>query len=214
MILLPIPTEKRIFEAKTIIMHAAAQTFPPVIRSRKKVLTYDDYLRLTPPDSGNYELHNGKIIFMPSPSPHHQRVAKRILIKMDAFVEAHHLGEVFIAPLDTKFDEINTLQPDVLFVSGERSNIVSKKKIDGAPDLVVEILSEGNSPREMSYKKYIYESFGVKEYWVVNLAKRTISQLVLRDGEFIPAGIWKESETFESVVLPGFRIDAGAILEA
>lgn len=206
--------EKRIFEAKTIIMHAAAQTFPPVIRSRKKVLTYDDYLRLTPPDSGNYELHNGKIIFMPSPSPHHQRVAGRIFRRMADFVENARKGEVFIAPLDTKFDEINTLQPDVLFVSGERSNIVSKKKIDGAPDLVVEILSEGNSPREMSYKKYIYESFGVKEYWVVNLAKRTISQLVLRDGEFIPAGIWKESETFESVVLPGFRIDAGAILEA
>ena len=191
----------------------AAESLPPIIRSRKKVLTYDDYVRLTPPDNGNYELHNGKIIFMPSPTPHHQRVAKRILIKMDAFVEANRLGEVFIAPLDTKFDEINTLQPDVLFISNGRQNIISRKKIDGAPDLVVEVLSEGNKPKEMSFKKYIYESFGVKEYWVINLEKRTISQLINHDGEFIPAGIWREEDVFESVVLPGFRVETAAIFE-
>lgn len=191
----------------------ATESLPTVIRSRKKVLTYDDYVRLTPPDSGNYELHNGKIIYMASPTPLHQRVAGRIFRRMADYAENTRKGEVFIAPLDTKFDEINTLQPDVLFISSSRKSIVSGKKIDGAPDLVVEILSEGNRPKEMSYKKYIYESYGVKEYWVINLQKRTVSQLINHDGEFIPAGIWKEGDVFESVVLPGFRTEASVVFE-
>jgi Uma2 family endonuclease len=190
-----------------------AESLPPVVRSRKKVLTYDDYVRLTPPDSGNYELHNGKIIYIASPTPSHQRVAGRIFRRMADYVDNFQKGEVFIAPLDTKFDEINTFQPDVLFISTARKNIVSKKKIDGVPDLVVEILSEGNNLKEMSYKKYVYESYGVKEYWVVNLQKRTVSQLVNHDGEFVPAGIWKEGESFESVVLPGLRMEVAAMLE-
>jgi Uma2 family endonuclease len=65
----------------------------------------------------------------------------------------------------------------------------------------------------MSFKKYIYESYGVKEYWVVNLQKRTVSQLINHDGEFMPAGIWKEGDGFESVVLPGFRVEVAAVLE-
>jgi len=184
----------------------------PLARIRKKKYTYADYVRLTPPDSGNYELHDGKIIFMASPIPSHQDAAGYIYRKMADYAETNRSGKAFISPLDTKFDDINTLQPDVLFVAAERKGIIGAKKIDGAPDLVVEVLSDSNTLREMSYKKYVYESYGLREHWVVNLLRRTLTQLISHDGEFIPAGIWTERDTVEAKVLPGFRLDVAKAL--
>lgn len=191
----------------------ATPAAPPKIRTRKKILTYEDYARLTPPDSGNYELHDGKIIFMASPTPAHQRIAKRIAFALDSYVEKNKLGEIFIAPLDTKLDMINIFQPDVLFIAANRANTISDKKIDGAPDLVLEVQSEGNTAKEMSYKKYIYESSGVREYWLVNLKKNTLTQYINYDGEFIPKGIWQKNDTLRAEVIPGFEIALDTILE-
>ncbi len=179
---------------------------PVVPKSRKKILTYDDYAALTPAGSGLYELLNGKIIEMPSPTPAHQRVARQLFKKMDAFVELNQLGELFFAPLDTVFDQTNTFQPDILFISKSRSAIIEAKKIDGAPDLVVEILSDGNTAKEMSYKKYIYESSGVLEYWIVNLLKQTVTVYNNIEGELLPSGIFPPSEKAISQILPGFEL--------
>ena len=174
-------------------------------KTRKKRLTYEDYVRLTPPGSGNYELHDGKIIFMPSPTPHHQDLAGELYADMKSFAKAQQLGKVFIAPLDTLFDRFNTLQPDVLFISKERKDIIGEKKIEAAPDLVVEILSAGNTRKEMLHKKHTYETFGVREYWLINLEKQTVTQYMLRDEEF-------ESQRFSfndeivSEALPGYKV--------
>ncbi len=191
-------------------MEALAPALP---KTRKKRLTYKDYAALTPPDSGNYELHDGKIVYMPSPTPAHQRVARRLAVRLDNFLEKNKSGEVFFAPLDTVFDEINTLQPDILFVSKDRLSIVGAKKIEGAPDFVIEIQSEGNSPKEMSYKKYIYETFLVREYWIVNLKKETITQYVNEEGEFRQAGIFSKDKELISSVLPGFKTSLAALME-
>lgn len=193
-------------------MQQAAEQLP-VIKSRKKILTYDDYVALTPPDSGNYELHNGKIIFMASPTPRHQDVSMNLSARMLIHANSNNLGKVYQAPLDTKFDEINTFQPDILFISKKHLSIIGKKKIEGAPDLVVEILSESNTPKEMSYKKYIYESYLVKEYWLVNLEKSTVTVYQNTDGELLPLGIFSRNEVIESKVLAGFNISVKEILE-
>ncbi len=183
-----------------------------VIKSRKKILTYDDYAALTPPDSGNYELHNGKIIYMPSPTPRHQDVVMNLSARMYFHAVTKGLGKVYHAPLDTKFDEINTFQPDILFVSKKRVSIISQKKIEGAPDLVVEILSEGNTPKEMSYKKYIYESHYVQEYWLINLKKSTVTVYQNTEGELMPLGVFSHNDSIESNVLTGFKISVKDIL--
>jgi len=182
------------------------------IKSRKKVLNYDDYVALTPPDSGQYELHNGKIIEMPSPTPAYQDVAIRLSSHMFLHASTKKLGKVYAAPLDTLFDPINTFQPDILFISKERASIIGDKKIHGAPDLVVEILSEGNSAKEMSYKKYIYESCLVKEYWLINLQKQTVTVYANVEGELMPLGIYKNKDTVKSQVLNGFEIGVDDIL--
>lgn len=182
----------------------AAEAARP-FKTRKKRLTYEDYVRLTPPDSGNYELHDGQIIFMPSPTTPHQRIALKLARKMADFAETHDLGEVFIAPMDVMFDRFNTLQPDVLFVSKSRMNIVGQKKIEAAPDLVVEVLSSGNTPKEMLRKKFIYESFEVREYWLINLEKETLTQYLLKDDEFVGRSFSFDDEV-AAEALPGYKV--------
>lgn len=192
-------------------MIAAADSTVRPSKSRKKRLTYEDYVRLTPPDSGNYELHDGQIIHMPSPTPHHQDITGEIYFHMKQFAKANNLGKAFIAPLDTMFDRFNTLQPDVLFISKDRLEIVGQKKIEAAPDLVVEVLSGGNTKKEMLHKKYIYESFEVKEYWLINLEKETITQYLLKDEEFV-SQVFSFDDEVTSEALSGFKLQLRNIL--
>ncbi len=99
----------------------------PVIKSRKKILTYDDYAALTPPDSGNYELHNGKIVFMPSPTPRHQDIVTALTAYMRIFAMENKLGKVYTAPLDVVFTTINTFQPDISFPKPGNTSSATKK---------------------------------------------------------------------------------------
>ena len=185
-----------------MIASVAEKTRP--FKSSKKRLTYEDYARLTPPDSGNFELHDGQIIQMASPTPFHQDIAGGLYAEMLAFAKANQSGKVYIAPLDTLFDKFNTFQPDVLFISKERLDIIGKKKIEAAPDLVVEVLSGSNTPKEMLHKKHVYETFGVREYWIINLKKETVTQYVLAEGEF-EQHRFSFDDDIVSVALPGFK---------
>ncbi len=174
-------------------------------RVRRTRLTYEDYAAITPANNGNYELINGNLVFMPSPTPQHQRIVRRLTNAIENYVHQNDLGEVFFAPLDVLFDETNTLQPDILFIKKERANIIGAKKIEGAPDFVIEVLSEGNAPKEMAFKKYIYETFMVSEYWVLNLKNKTIAQYLNEAGEFQKIGTFKSGELVKSAVLDGFQ---------
>ena len=179
---------------------------------KKKRLTYEDYARLTPPDSGNYELHNGQIIYMASPTPLHQEVAGELYSDIKSFVKANKLGKVYIAPLDTLFDKFNTFQPDVLFISKERLEIIGEKKMEAAPDLVVEVLSKGNTRKEMLHKKNTYESFGVKEYWLIDLKKEAITQHILEKGAYRKKNFSFDDEIV-SVALQGYKVIPRKVLD-
>lgn len=188
---------------------SAAAPIPTATAS--KALTYDDYLALTPPNSGNFELHHGTIIQMASPTPFHQDVAAELTTLLRLFVRQFSLGKVYAAPLDVVLDAHNTVQPDLLFVSNERSGIIGATKINGAPDLVIEIQSPSNTTQEMAYKKQIYASSGVLEYWVVDLQKKALlSQFVNGAEGFTQVGVFAGAEALESVVLPGLALQAEA----
>jgi Uma2 family endonuclease len=177
-----------------------------------RLLTYDDYARLTPVDSGNYELHNGKIIFMPSPIEQHQDVSMAISSSLYFHVKMNNLGKVSAAPMDTIFTPHETFQPDILFVSINRLSIIDRQ-VKGAPDFIVEILSDGNSPKEMSHKKDIYESTGVKEYWFINLKKKTLTQYENVDNKFVERNIFKTEGIVQSIVVQGFEMKLSDIFQ-
>ena len=187
--------------------------YPKVRVSQPKMLTYADYVKQTPPDSGNYELLNGQIIYMASPIPNHQIVSANLLTDMTVHTRLNKLGRVIPAPMDVIFTQHDTIQPDILFLSNERLQLIGDKKIDGAPDLVVEILSPSNNAKEMSYKKSVYEFSGVREYWVINLTKKTLTQYENVEGEFFMRRVFKETDTLTSLVLTGFETPMNALFE-
>jgi Uma2 family endonuclease len=118
------------------------------------------------PENSPYELINGKLIFMKSPVFHHQKIASKLHLQIGKYVEDNNLGEVAFAPCDVHFDEENIFQPDLMYISIARTNII-QRWVMKAPDFVVEILSEGNPKHDKVKKKKIYGKYGVTEYWIV-----------------------------------------------
>jgi Uma2 family endonuclease len=187
---------------------------PKSLVKKEKKITADEFYLITPPDNATYELHNGKIISMPSPLLPHQKLSANLHYELMHFVKKSKLGLVLAAPIDVEFDNLDVMQPDLLFISNERMTIIeNNRKIKGAPDLVVEILLDGNSPKEMNYKKFVFENNEVSEYWLVNLAKKTLIQYENTDIGFVPVAKLTESDTIKSIVLKGFELQIGEIFE-
>jgi Uma2 family endonuclease len=178
-------------------------------KSRKKEVFYtaDDYDRLTPSNSGNYELQNGTIIFVPTPFYLHQRLSGKLHYYLMDYVKKNKSGKALAAPMDVYFDQHNVVQPDLLYISNERLSIIeNNRKIKGAPDLVVEILSDENQPKEMSFKKHLFEYFEVREYWLINLKKQTLNQYENSEEGWILLKTLGIDDTLNALVLPNFTL--------
>jgi Uma2 family endonuclease len=119
--------------------------------TEKRKFTDEDYLKT--PDDKRYELIEGDLVMTLSPFPQHQRLSRNRGFELNKFVRGKSLGEMFYAPCAVYLDSENVLQPDILFISGERLNIMGKKNIQGTPDLVIEILSESTAYRDLVKKK-------------------------------------------------------------
>jgi len=122
------------------------------------------------PEGTLAELINGSIYMSPAPSPKHQRLIGKLYKLLSDIIEKNNLGEILLAPCDVYLDEdLNAVQPDLIFISKSKSSIVHENSsIHGAPDMLIEILSPGNSDHDRVVKKDLYRKFGVKEYWIIN----------------------------------------------
>ncbi len=172
---------------------------------QEKTYTYEDYLET--PDDKRYELIKGELIMTPAPKPYHQWISENIQFELGKFVRQKKMGKVFDSPCDVYFDNENVLQPDILFIAKERLGIIGEKNIHGAPDLVIEILSESTAYRDLVQKKKIYAKFGVKEYWIVDPGEKNVELHVLKEELFELAGRFSENEIFQSVLLDGFTMN-------
>ncbi|MFY1048385.1 Uma2 family endonuclease [Chryseobacterium sp. GP-SGM7] len=165
--------------------------------------TYADYLMWKLKE--RVELFKGKILKMsPSPSPVHQKISQKINQALYSYFE-NKSCELFYAPFDVrlpnKTGEISTVvQPD-LYVICDRSKIDDKGCL-GAPDLVVEILSPGNSKKEMNLKFSLYEESGISEYWVVDPSEKFILIYSLENGEYISRKPFADGEILTSINFP------------
>jgi Uma2 family endonuclease len=170
----------------------------------KKIHTYEDYRRL--PEGAPYELIGGKLVMTPSPGKTHQIVLKRLLKLLDSHVEEKNAGEVLCAPRDVCLAPTEVYQPDILFVAKNRLEISAEDKVNGAPDLVVEILSPSNAYYDLRKKFRAYEKYGVKEYWIIDPEEASVEVYELADGKFCQAGQSEKTGSVASVVLPGFNV--------
>lgn len=144
--------------------------------------TYSEFARLPPSGSTRYEIIDDELVVTPAPTTRHQRIVTRLMMRLPAFAEEHDLGEVFTAPFDVLFAEGDYFEPDLVFVSKEKSDLLSDRGVEGPPDLVVEITSPSTAGRDRVVKLQRYRLYGVAEYWVVDPEARTIEVWDLAGG--------------------------------
>ena len=172
-------------------------------------LTYEDYCNT--PDDERYELLDGDLFMTPAPRVRHQRAIRKLSRQLDLFVEEHTLGEIFFSPCDVVLSDTDVVQPDLLFISNERAHVITEDNVQGAPDLVVEILSPATADRDKTVKRALYAKHGVKEYWIVDTDARTVAVLLLDGAGFAEIGVCAEGQTLASPTLAGFTINPEAI---
>ena len=167
-------------------------------------LTYQDYANT--PDDERYELIDGVLIMVPAPNIAHQGSHASLGSLMWSFVRQHSLGRVFFAPTDVVLSDTDVVQPDVLFISKERQHIITEANIQGAPDLVVEILSPSTSRRDWREKRDLYAEHGVNEYWVVDTANRVVYVMLLKDAVLEIVETYASGDVLTSPTLKGFEV--------
>ena len=178
-----------------------------------KRLTFEKWLEL-PETKQRCEIVDGVLLMAPAPTADHQWIMFEISIRLRSFVNERDLGVVLPAPVDLLIqrEPLRTRQPDILYLSAERTGMRGRSQLRGvqfleiAPDLVVEVLSPSNSRRDIEDKLADYKRIGVLECWVVSPEAETIEVLNLLPDEASTEAIFGVDETLISKVLSEFTL--------
>lgn len=176
-------------------------------------LTGADYMRLTPPSHRGvrYQLIEGELVKMAGPNDPHQVFIGDLYIEATLQVRALGIGETRISPYDAAIDEHNTFQPDMLFVSNERRHIFDGHGVTGAPDLVVEVLSESTRQRDLNVKLPVYARNGVREMLAVDVNAESIAKYIGDGQSMTLARVYVPDDVLTSDAMPGVAIDLAPI---
>lgn len=176
------------------------------------LLTVSD-LDAMPDDGNRYEIIEGELFVSRAPSLNHQRISGNIFAALRNHLDQNPVGEAITTP-GIIFSDFNGVIPDLVFISHERRDeIATGDRITGAPDLVIEIMSPGaeNERRDRTAKRQLYGKYGVREYWVVDPAKRTIEVYVLAGHTLKLQVRFAEDDDLMSSLLPGFSCKVESI---
>ena len=182
----------------------------PKAKPRTK-LTNADYMAMTPPANTGlrYQLVNGELVEMSGATLAHQVFSGGMYFQMAQQVEALQIGLVLYAPYDVHVDLFNTYQPDLLYVSNERRQILERLGATGAPDVVVEILSDSTRRRDLGEKLPVYAANGVREVWIVDLDAATVA--IHAGDAMTPVAVFAAEDTLTSDAMPGVAIELAPI---
>jgi Uma2 family endonuclease len=174
--------------------------------SYKDYLTWDDKLR--------YEAFDGKVYAMsPAPTPKHQSVLTELMVEFGAFLRGKQC-RVFSSPIDvclfsdkdTSDEDIKDwVQPDLAVVCNPDK--IGDKRITGAPDLIVEILSPSTAKVDRVLKYSKYEQAGVREYWIVDPLHETVEVFLLEDSSYIRGGVYTKDEEIPVSIFEDFFVN-------
>lgn len=180
--------------------------------------TYADYLLWQFKE--RVELIKGKIFKMsPAPSSVHQKILANIHLEIGFFFKKHYC-QAFIAPFDVRLPKkdqnasdqkiYTVVQPDICVICDESK--VDYRGCLGAPDLVIEIISPGNSKKEVDNKFDLYQESGVKEYWIVQPGEKNVLIFTLNDSGFF-VGLKPATDKFRSTLFPELEIDLKEVFD-
>ena len=177
--------------------------FPP--------LTVENY-KLLPETGPRYQLIQGDLYMAPAPNRFHQEISRNLQFALHSYLLRSRIGKLFNAPFDVYLDEINVFQSNIIVVLNERLGILTDAGAEGAPDLVIEILSPKTRNLDVVNKKQEYARAGVKELWIIDPEPRTVTI-----HQFAVEGVEKiqqvtEDGTLATELLPGFELGASSII--
>ena len=133
----------------------------------------------------SYEIIGGEKFMSPAANPFHGSIIDELHTTLNNYMRRNKCGRAFTDNIDVHFPDGNIFKPDLVIVKAENASIIDwKKGILGVPDMVVEVLSKSTMRRDITIKKDVYEKNGVKEYWIIDPWKESISVYHLRDGKF------------------------------
>jgi Uma2 family endonuclease len=169
------------------------------------VFTYEDYLQL--PDNGKrYEIIEGELYMSPAPTLGHQRAVRRFLNAIENFLEENPIGEVFPTPTDIILSDIDVLQPDIVFISKAKIDRLTHENIQGAPDLVIEVLSPYTEKRDRTVKLKAYTKYGVVEYLMANQEQEALEVWRRKGKKLVYHALLDKIQTFTTPLLPALEI--------
>ncbi|MDX1520631.1 MAG: Uma2 family endonuclease [Anaerolineae bacterium] len=169
-------------------------------------MSYADYLEAAG-DSQIVEWVEGETINYRPPTNTHQNISRLIFLLLDSFIQFFKLGVIIYAPFEVKlWPDGPAREPDILFISNENLPNLGKKRLNGGPDLIIEIISPGSVTEDRVRKFSEYERAGVKEYWIIDPRPHQQQADFYRlgdDGEYHDVSVEADGR-FYSQVLPNF----------
>lgn len=175
------------------------------ISQGKIVLTYDDYCEL-PNDRNRYEILDGELSVTPAPRTKHQSISGHLYRILSNHIEANRLGEIYAAPTDVILAPTTVVQPDLVFVGNDRLGIITERAIEGAPNLVVEILSPTTERMDRQVKAQLYAKYQVPHFWIIDPDRQSLEAQELAIDQYQLVVKAQNSDVFVPSLFPGLSI--------
>ncbi|HEV3458911.1 MAG TPA: Uma2 family endonuclease [Thermoanaerobaculia bacterium] len=176
----------------------------PVPHPLPIALTYEDYLGF-PSDGNRHEILEGEHTMTPAPSPDHQFVVGSFLYFFRLQVRD---GVAYAAPLDVLLSPTTIVQPDVCYVGMDKLSCVTSRGLEGAPDIVIEVLSPSTSRLDEVTKRHLYAKHGVGEYWLVDAERGAVRVCIWSESGFRPEAdhLLTGSDRLTTSLAPGLDV--------
>ena len=169
------------------------------------MLTADDY-RAMPETGPRYQLIEGELIMSPAPNRYHQDISRNLEFLLLKYLEKRPIGKLYHPPFDVYLTQFNVFQPDILFVTKERLSILTEAGAEGAPTLVIEILSPRTAILDKEAKRKVYAREGVEELWILDPTTKTLAVFRLQNDPAEPEAVYGLRQTFGSQCFPGLKL--------
>ncbi|MCW3489563.1 Uma2 family endonuclease [Dethiobacter alkaliphilus] len=184
----------------------------PDNRIKEQPVTYDDYARL-PDDGIRYEINNGQLeALTPGPNAVHQLVVQQIEHRMLQKCASDFI--VISSPIDVILSETEVRQPDIVMIRRDRLSIITKRGIEGPPDLVVEVLSPFSAKRDRQKKLHAYAKYAIPEYWIVDVNNELLELYVLTKEQYTLQEVYFEDKPVVSKQIPCISFTMQEIIES
>ena len=190
-----------------------------VIAKPKGDCTYADYFAT--PEGERWELVDGVLYQMAAaPNLKHQDVSRNLIVRIEPHISRRRPGALYHAPTALLLPGETAVEPDLFYVRIERSHILTERACEGAPDLVVEILSPSNRRHDLERKRELYARHGIPEYWILEPDQETVLALtepvITRAGvgEYTAEALYRAGDILTTAVIPGLAIPVGDIFAA